>query len=98
MNDTTIQKNTNSKPMSLEEYWLIRYLLIVNPELGKQLLGYELKQDGTVYIMHVTMTDGSVVAVYLFWYDARWRSGADRFDDGNDWGEGSVFLSSVTAL
>ena len=98
MNDTTIQKNAESKPMSMDEYWLIRYLLIVNPELGKQLLGYELKQDGTVYIMHVVKPDGSVVAVRLGWDDAEWYSLADRFGGGNDWYEGSVFLSSATAV
>jgi hypothetical protein len=98
MYDTTIEKNANSKPMSMEEYWMTRYLLIVNPELGKQLLGYQLKQDGTVYIMHVTMADGSVVAVLLRCNDAEWYSDADRFDDGGDWSEGSIFLSSATAL
>src|SRR5690242_14652214 len=31
MDDSTIQKNAKSTPMSIEEYWLMRYLLIINP-------------------------------------------------------------------
>ena len=98
MNDTNIQKNANSKPMSMDEYWLVRYLLIVSPELGKQLLEYELKQDGTVYIMHVQKPDGSVVTVGLDWSDAGWDSRAGRFDGDRDWNGGGIFLSSDTAL
>ena len=98
MNDTSIQKNAKSTPMSMEEYWLTRYLLIINPELGKQLLGYELKQDGTVYIMHVKKADGSVVAVSLRWSDGVWLSTANRFGGGRGWDEGHIFLSSATAL
>ena len=98
MNDTTIQKNAGSTPMSMEEYWLTRYLLIINPELGKQLLGYELKQDGTVYIMHVKKADGTVVAVDLGWSGGEWCSSALRFGGDGGWSEGSIFLSFATAM
>jgi hypothetical protein len=74
MNDSTIQKNAKSTPMSIEEYWLIRYLLIANPELGKQLLGYELKKDGPVYIMHLNFDDGTVVATNFYWDIDEWNS------------------------
>ena len=96
MNDSTIQKNAKSTPMSIEEYWLIRYLLIINPELGKQVLGYEVNKD-SAYIIHVKLADGSVVAVRLYWRVGGWNSPASRFDV-DDWYEGYFFLSSATAL
>lgn len=96
MNDSTIQKNAKSTPMSIEEYWLVRYLFIINPELGKQVLEYELSKSN-YYIMHVRLDDGSVVAVGLRWGGDEWDSDAGRFDDDGDWVEGRIFLSFATA-
>ena len=55
MTNLKLQEITSSKPMSLEEFWLARYLLLI--------LGKDKKEDG--YLFHVQL-EQEVVAIELF--------------------------------
>ncbi len=66
MNDSDIQSNAKSTPMDEETFLLVLYLLIIKPELGKKILGYELRKDRW-YLFHVKLSSGKVVAVNAFW-------------------------------
>ncbi len=71
--DSTIQKNTSSKPMSLEEYWLARYILLILAKADKS----------KVYIFHVQVGD-LVLVLNLYWNDDEWDSDGYSFDGGLD--------------
>lgn len=92
MNDTSIQKLAGHPGfMDEETFLLVMYLLIFQPELGKQVLGYALQKD-KVYIFHI-MVDGKQVAFSVGWDGDEWGFGADGFDDGFVWIGGFLFLS-----
>ncbi len=93
MNDMAIQKANGSAFVDEDTFWVILYCLIIKPELGKELLNYELRKD-KVYIIHVRVGD-RVVAFGVRWGDDEWCLGAYSFD-GAGWNEGSVFLSFAT--
>ena len=96
MNDTSIQTLAGNPGLMNEETFLcVMYLLIFQPELGKQVLGYALQKD-KVYLFHV-MVDGKQVAFGVDWYEDEWRVLANDFGYGNDWGEGNLFLSFAIA-
>ncbi len=90
MEDTTIQSATNSTPMEEDQFWAMLYLLIVEPELGKKILNYQLRKY-QYYVFHVKLSSGKVLAVRLFWHDGKWRLNAFDFNHGN-WSMDSVFL------
>jgi hypothetical protein len=95
MNDTEIQNATKSTPMDEDIFWAVLYLLIIEPELGKQLLGYELTES-YFYIFHVIMVNGNVrtVRVHL---RGEWLCFALAFDDeGIPWSQGCVFVHFAT--
>lgn len=96
MNDTGIQNATKSTPMDEDTFWVVLYLLIIKPELGKELLGYELTKSN-YYIFHVKMSDGTVRAVNVGWDDVEWYCYASSFDRGYDWRQGLVFVRFATA-
>jgi hypothetical protein len=93
MNDTAIQKANGSASVDEDTFWTILYCLIIKPELGKELLNYELRKD-KVYIIHVRV-GGRVIAFRVYWDDDGWYLDADSFDDG-DWDEDVVFLYFAT--
>jgi hypothetical protein len=82
MNDTTIQKNTKSKPMTWAEYSLAKYCLLYGGQAVK----------GKVYIFHVEV-DGEVLALFLYWNVDEWYSYGYSFAHGGDWNAGIVFVS-----
>lgn len=94
MNDTDIQNANSSTPLSIDAFWAMMYLLVVNPKLGKKILKYSFKKD-KVYICHVQLAD-RVVAVNVHWRGDEWFFGAFDFDDIFLWFEGFVFLHLAT--
>jgi len=82
MSDSKIQENTSSKSMSLEEYYLARYILLI---LGKA-------DKSKVYIFHV-QTGDSVIAHRLLLENNEWLSFACSFGFGRDYIGGSIFVS-----
>ena len=96
MKDTPIQNATNSTPMEEDAFWAMLYLLIVNPKLGKKILKYELRKD-KVYVFHVKLASGKVVAVDVDWNVDEWRLDASDFVSVGPWGEGYVFLYPIAA-
>jgi len=96
MNDTTIKINVNSSSTEEDQFWAMLYLLIVKPKLGKKFLKYVLRKD-KIYIFHVKLASGMVVAVDVRWFDGEWDVRTNDFDCGNPWNEGIVFLYPVSA-
>ena len=95
MNDSSIQTNAgNPGCMTEEEFLCVMYLLIFQPELGKEVLGYALRKDRW-YLFHV-LVNGKKVAFGVDWYDDEWGFNAYSFGSGGDWGEGPLFLSFAT--
>ena len=96
MDDTRIQEGAgNPGCMDLDTFFCVSYLLIFQPQLAKQVLGYELKKDKW-YLFHV-LVNGKKVAVGLYWDGDEWRWHAGDFDDGRDWSAGDVLLFFATA-
>jgi hypothetical protein len=95
MNDSSIQTNAgNPGFMELEVFLCVMYLLIFQPNLAEQVLGYTLRKDKW-YLFHV-MVDGKKVAFCVYWVDDEWYFDARGFDYGVDWGAGLLFLSFDT--
>ncbi len=94
MNDTTIQEKAgNPGSMDLETFLCVLYLLIFQPALAKELLGYSLEKN-KYYLFHVEI-DGKRVACSLDW-DGEWYLNAYKFDNDNWWDEVCVFLFPAT--
>lgn len=93
MNDTAIQKANGSASVDEDTFWAILYCLIIKPELGKELLNYELRKD-KVYIIHVRVGD-NVIAFYVYWGGGEWNLVARSFGS-NDWSKDIVFLYFAT--
>ena len=97
MNDSSIQANTNNPGfIEFDSFLCILYLLIFQPELGKQILGYTLQKDKW-YVLHV-MVDGKKVACHVHWRGDEWRLHAYEFAASARWYGGSVFLFPATKL
>ena len=96
MNDSKIQKKAKSTPMSEDEYFLAMFLLIVKPELGKEVLGYTL-DTSKYYLFHVKLSSGKVVALGLGWYGAVWGVVDFAFDTNGNWNQGNMLLYFATA-
>ena len=95
MNDSAIQILAGTPGLlEAEEFLLIMYVLIFQPALAKELLGYELKKD-KYYICHV-MVNGKKVAFCVSWDGGAWYF-RDYDFDRNTWSEGCLFLSFATA-
>lgn len=96
MKDSLIQTNTgNPGCMELEVFLCVMYLLIFQPELAKQVLGYTLRKDKW-YIFHV-MVNGKKIAFYVGWGADGWNFNARDFDFGGGWSAGSLFLCFAIA-
>jgi len=91
--NTEIQNATNSTPMQEDQFWVMLYLLIIDPKLGKKILKYELRRD-KYYVFHVRLTSGEVIAVHLYWNDDEWNLNAYDFDVR--WNLVNVFLFPAT--
>jgi hypothetical protein len=77
-NDRLIQTKTESTPMSIKKFLLVKYALLVEPELGKQYLGYELSKDNN-YLFHVKLDDGTVLTILLYRSCSHWAFDAFPF-------------------
>lgn len=96
MNDSVVRSETKfTPPMSEEAFWLVLYLLIIDPELGKKVLGYEL-QKGKWYFLYMKFTAGQVIAVDFGWRGGEWRFFAHNIDHGRYWARGDTFLFLLT--
>lgn len=83
MSDSKIQENTSSKPMSLEEYYLSIYILIILNKADKS----------KAYIFHVQVKN-RVLVLRLSWNGHKWsNSDPWSFDGGDGWVAGGVFVS-----
>lgn len=95
MDDSSIQEEAGSPGfMSEEEFFCVMYLLIFQPELAKQALGFTLKKD-KYYIFHVVVGDKKVTFV-VYWDDVEWGFEAANFDNHYDWRKGFLFVSFTT--
>ncbi len=95
MNDTSIQEKAgNPGCMDEETFLCVVYLLIFQPELASQVLGYSLRKD-KVYIFHVMIGDKKV-AFGVGWCGGGWSLFASDFGNGDGWSEGGLFLSFAT--
>lgn len=95
MNDSSIQENTgNPGFMTEEEFFLIMYLLIFQPDIAKQVLGYSLRKDKW-YVFHV-MVNGKKVAFNVYWDGGEWRLDAYGFDARGWWIQDDIFLFPAT--
>jgi hypothetical protein len=91
MNDTTISLVTNSSPMKEDYFWILLYLLIIKPKLGKKILKYELLKD-KLYIMHLRLASGKVETTHICFKEGEWDFDAFGFDYYLWWEENRVFL------
>jgi len=97
MNDTAIQNAVSLTPlMEEDQFWAVLYLLIINPKLGKKILKYELRKD-KVYVFHVKLASGKVVAVSVGWSDDGWSLCASNLDSDDWWYGVNVFLFPASA-
>jgi hypothetical protein len=64
MRDLEIQEKSGSKPMTEDQLWVVLFLLIIEPELGKKILKYEIMKDKN-YIFHVELASKQLIAVTL---------------------------------
>lgn len=96
MDDIAIQNATTSTPILEDQFWVMLYLLIIDPKLGKKILKYELRKD-KVYIFHVRIAPNKVVAVVvdLVCADGGWRLNACAFGTVDWWYQEYVFLYPV---
>ena len=96
MNDSSIQEVTNNPDlMSEEEFFVVMYLAIFQPQFAKQFLGFTL-QKHQWYIFHV-MVGGEKMAFCVGWDGGEWSFGVFVFGAGGVWGEGRVFVSFTEA-
>jgi hypothetical protein len=91
MNNFAIQSTNKSTPMSEHKFWAMLFLLIINPKLGKKILKYEL-QKGKVYIFHIKLASGRVVAVDMNWNSGEWLFGAYFLGHEYPWKKSNIFL------
>ncbi len=97
MNDSAIQIATNNPGcMDLDTFFCVAYLLIFQPKLAKEVLGYELKKDAW-YLFHVELADGTKVAMDLDGRGDEWNFCASAFGDDDTWPEGRVLLFFATS-
>ena len=94
MNDTVIQSTNSSTPMKEDQMWAMLFLLITFPKLGKKIFKCELRDK--VYVFHVRLALGTVVAMHLVWGGDEWNMDVHDFD-GVSWRMGYVFLFPATA-
>jgi hypothetical protein len=92
MNDFGIQNTTGSKPMEEDEFWATFYLLFAKPDLGKEILKYELRKDYENYVFHVKISSLNVVAVNAIWFHDGWHIDAHNFVGNSSWSEDVIFL------
>lgn len=95
MDDTAVQEaKGNPGFMDFDTYMCVMYLLIFQPELAKQVLGYELRKDKW-YLLHVELPGGKKVAVDVNWDAGEWFFLVSDVD-GRTWDGGDLFLYFVT--
>lgn len=100
MNNFETAKETKSTPMDEESFLIVLYLLIIKPELGKELLNYELKKDGNWYLFHLNLDlnkndDLYFMSLHIRWYHDEWHF---RLYNGkrDNWRAGTVFIHFAT--
>ena len=91
MNNTTIQRINNSIPMKEDQFWVILYLLIINPKLGKKILKYKLLKD-KFYVFHLKLNSRKVIALGVGWNGDEWFLDAFDFHGLGLWMEDYDFV------
>lgn len=96
MNDSNIQKNAKSIPISKDEFFLVLFLLIVNTKLGKEVLGYKL-DTSKCYLFYVQIACEKLVTVSLFPGNDEWNVDCLDFNLNDAWLADAVLLYFGTA-
>lgn len=93
MSDTAIQNVADAKAMSEDQLWVLLRLLIVNPKVGKKILGYELRKN-KVYMLHVELIPGKVFTVAIGHKEEGGSRLVDSFDFNqySSWSSGYIYL------
>ncbi|MEI8130766.1 MAG: hypothetical protein WCG55_04670 [bacterium] len=76
MNDMQLEKNVEFPTLTILDYLFYYIILVAMPELGKKYLGYELKKDGTIYLIQVTDESNMTMKVSHRVKDNAWYSDA----------------------
>jgi hypothetical protein len=97
-----LQEITHDQPMSQKAFLALAYMLVIDPELGKRVLNYELKKEqlgGNKYEMYyfqVMLDDLTVpVMIQIRWVVDRWYFNLDWIEHGR---EGNPYPMGVTLL
>ncbi len=94
MTDRELRETTDSMPMTLDEFWLILYALIIEPNLGKEYLKYELTKK-KYYIFQFVSDTGMWFSAYVAWIDNAWRLGSPIVNEEDTWEEGKILIHLI---
>ena len=92
MEDGDIQVNVKSVPMTEQQWWLVKYALLVKSELGKRFLNAKISK-GEYYIFHVKLDSGNLITVLMMKILAGWHCEARLFGAGIPLGQDGVFFA-----
>jgi hypothetical protein len=79
LDDTTLTKNISATPMSIDIFWSVLYLLIIEPELGVELLNYQLQKTDFVYCFYIEFK-GKFYVCECGWREGLWYLEAFEFN------------------
>ncbi len=91
MDDTTTQKTISANPMSINIFWSVLYLLIIEPELGVELLNYQLLKTGFVYCFYIEFK-GKFYVCECDWREGLWYLDAYEFNTSPNFRSSSYIL------
>lgn len=91
LNDSSIQQITRSTPMTENHFWIMSYLMIIKPKLGKKILKYELLKD-KMYIVHLELASGKIETVHICFKEGEWDFDAFGFNYYLWWEVERVYL------
>jgi hypothetical protein len=90
MHNRAIKTKTTSLPMNENLFWIVLYLLVIKPDLGKQLLGYQLESG--LYIFHAIVAGKTLAPSVMFSKGAGYFLDAEDFDSFMPWSKSAIFL------
>ncbi len=97
LTDTRIEHKTNSDCMSEDAFWALMYVLIIKPEMGKEMFKYELNKSSNYFFlvrMGSKSTFYKAFHVHLRWSarDSEWVFDASSFNSSAQITWGHVYL------